>query len=481
MGYQKKSADSKRSSWNRGIRKGFDATLGVSCEGCFAYRNEIQILKEENKRLSEALKRSNGGKQIANGAHTPSSRLSHRKNTAEENRKLRGGARKGHEGHGRKSCAVADADDVIEIRAAESCEDCQCSLTAKDFRQRTVVDCSPIISRKIVYRLQRATCPKCHRQYRAQAPVLPKNLYGNALLSQAATMHYQHGVPLGRVVNILGPHVTLSGLVQSFHRLGTMAASCRPSFIDEFRRSTVRHADETGWRNDGSAGYVWLFSTPKTSLFEFRATRGSIVPKEIIGQAQLPGVLVVDRYAAYNSLPIALQYCFAHLLREVEKTAEDFNEVNSLVEFCGQMAFCLTRAMQLRKQPISDKKYYTEAKRIKAEIETLVHQAHFHMAVKNIQNIFRDPKKRLFHWVKDRNVPADNNRAERELRPTVIARKVSFGSQSDAGAKTRGSMMSLFYTVAKRLNGQNVQWWLKESLDQIARAPSTQICGLLPP
>jgi len=40
-------------------------------------------------------------------------------------------------------------------------------------------------------------------------------------------------------------------------------------------------------------------------------------------------------------------------------------------------------------------------------------------------------------------------RAERELRPTVIARKISFGSQSDAGASTREVLMSLVYAMKK--------------------------------
>ena len=34
---------------------------------------------------------------------------------------------------------------------------------------------------------------------------------------------------------------------------------------------------------------------------------------------------------------------------------------------------------------------------------------------------------RLYHWADDRNVPADNNLAEQDLRPLVIARKISFG------------------------------------------------------
>ncbi|MHC4397512.1 MAG: IS66 family transposase [Planctomycetota bacterium] len=57
-----------------------------------------------------------------------------------------------------------------------------------------------------------------------------------------------------------------------------------------------------------------------------------------------------------------------------------------------------------------------------------------HPAIQKIQDIFREKADRLYHWAGDRIIPADNNLAERELRPLVIAVKISFGSQSDAGA-----------------------------------------------
>src|SRR5262249_52957618 len=73
---------------------------------------------------------------------------------------------------------------------------------------------------------------------------------------------------------------------------------------------------------------------------------------------------------------------------------------------------------------------------------------------------------RLYHWAEDRRIPADNNLAERDLRPTVIARKVSFGSQSDAGAQTRGVLMSVLHTLKKRQ--VDVVAHLKRVLDQLA-------------
>jgi transposase len=73
-----------------------------------------------------------------------------------------------------------------------------------------------------------------------------------------------------------------------------------------------------------------------------------------------------------------------------------------------------------------------------------------HLGIHRIQEIFRAHADRLYHWADDRRVPAENNLAERDLRPTVIARKVSFGSQSDAGAHTRGILMSVLHTLKTR-------------------------------
>jgi transposase-like protein len=80
----------------------------------------------------------------------------------------------------------------------------------------------------------------------------------------------------------------------------------------------VKHADETCWRTDGQNGYAWLFCTPTTSRFRFRKTRSASVAKQVFGHQPLPGVLVVDRYQAYNKVPCPIQHCYAHLLRDVQ-------------------------------------------------------------------------------------------------------------------------------------------------------------------
>ena len=70
----------------------------------------------------------------------------------------------------------------------------------------------------------------------------------------------------------------------------------------------------------------------------------------------------------------------------------------------------------------------------------------------------------------DHNVPADNNLAERQLRPLVIARKISFGSQSEAGAATRETLMTVLHTLRKR--APDVTDALKSVLDKLAEQPN---------
>jgi hypothetical protein len=249
--------------------------------------------------------------------------------------------------------------------------------------------------------------------------------------------------------------------------------------IEEYRQAPVKHADETGWRTDGKNGYVWLFATPKLSVFQFGKNRSSKVPQAIFGKALLPGILVVDRYAAYNKTPCRIQYCFAHLLRHVEDLEKEFPGEKEVSTFVAVAAPQLSLAMRLRTQPISDEEFCLRATSLCEEIKATMAQPSHHQGIRRIQDIFRENEGRLYHWADNRAVPADNNLAERDLRPSVIARKVSFGSVTDAGAKTRSTLSTVAATVNKR--DKNVSGRIKEALDLLARTPDADPFPILFP
>jgi hypothetical protein len=277
-------------------------------------------------------------------------------------------------------------------------------------------------------------------------------------------MHDLHGIPVGNVCEQtdLGP----GSMVEIFHRVARLFVGIPDRLIQEYRQAPVKHADETGWRTNGKNGYAWLFATPRLSLFLFRPTRAASVPQQVFGKPWLPGCLVVDRDGGYHKVPCAIQYCYSHLLREVQDLEKEFPDAAEVTAFVSPVAPPLALAMGLRAQPISDAEFSRQAVALKAQMMASMDAPSRHLGIRRIQEIFRANADRLYPWADDRRVPAENNLAERDLRPTVIARKVSFGSQSDAGAHTRGILMSVLHTLQKR--GDDVVAHLKGVLDRLA-------------
>ena len=449
------------------------------CQGCLEKQQKIDQLIEENQRLKSQL-RYRQRKQTDGffGSSTPSAKKPVKANSQAEQQAQCGGAQKGHPGHGRKSIDPAHAACTIEVPLEQRCPQCGGPLKDKGWRQRSVLEIPPPHPQPILYRLQKGFCPSCRRAVQAQAPgVLPKALFGNQLTARVLCMHYLHGIPLGRICDQLA--LEIGSLIQMLHRIARLFKAVLPPLIEQYRQAPVRHADETGWRSDGKNGYAWLFCTPTLSLFLFRSTRSAAVPKEVLGEQPLGGVLVVDRYKGYNRAPCKLQYCYAHLLRETEDLEKEFPDHQEIAAFTATLIPLLSAAMHLRSQDLSDSHYYEQAAQLQSQMVSVCKQPAQHLGIRRIQDIFCHHSERLYHWVSDRRVPADNNRCERELRPTVIARKVSFGSQSQEGAKTREILMSVLHTLKKR--HPQAEQHLKWVLDQLAVDPKQDPFPLLFP
>jgi len=412
------------------------------------------------------------------GSSTPSSKLPIKPNSEEKGRKPKG-ARPGHKGNGRKSHKDESADKIVEVQSEfEVCPECGFALEKKGIEERSVLDIPFGKPEKVLFRLPKRHCYGCGRSFIAQTPgVLPKSLFGNQLIAHAITMHYLYGLPLGRICESLG--ISSGSLTEIFHRVARLFAQVPERLIEEYRQAPVKHADETGWRTDGKNGYVWLFSTPELSIFQFGKNRSSKTPQTVFGKDPLPGVLVVDRYGGYNKIQCQIQYCYAHLLRDVQDLEKEFPEEREISTFVAVVAPLLALAMNLRSQPITDKAYYKQALKLSGQIKAVMNSPAQHLGIRRIQDIFRQNEHKLYHWVSNRAVPADNNQAERDLRPSVVARKVSFGSITDNGAATRSILTTAVTSLKKR--GYDVEDNIKKTLDKLSKDMDQDPYGLLFP
>jgi len=426
----------------------------------------IDQLQEEIVRLKARLRcQERTAKEGPFGSSTPSAKIPLKANTTPESSQRRGGAKPGHRGHGRRRLAEEEITSQQSVPGPERCPYCGGPLDPKGSKARTIIDVDPVRKEVVRYELEQCDCHRCHRTFTARpAGVFAKGLFSNRLLTHLAVEHYLHGVTVGRLSAHLG--IAQGSLWAALHQLARRLARVPERLLLEYRRAPVKHADETGWRTDGHNGYAWLFCTTLISLFRFRQSRSARVAREVFGAKRLPGVLVVDRYNGYNHTPCAIQYCYAHLLREVQDLGKEFPEVAEVSQFVASFAPLLAAAMKLRAQELARAPFRQQALELKVEIKSLVHSPAQHPGIQRIQNIFREQKARLYHWAKKPAIPADNNRAERELRPLVIARKISFGSQSEQGAQTRETLMTVLHTLRKRTT--DVFSAFNQALDKLA-------------
>ena len=414
-------------------------------------QREIDRLKEEVQQLRlKVCANQRKSQEGFFGSSTPSSQIPIKQNSIAENQAKKGGAKVGHKGVGRQVFKAEEADQVVVAEVLEeNCSACQCRLQTQTSNERAVYEVEHERVKKVYYEIERKRCPKCRLIVSGQVEnVLPRAGLSNGLVVEVAFQHYVQGRTLGQLAESLG--INYSTLLESLKRVGNYLNPVLERLKADYRKDSVRHADETGWRTDGAGGYSWYFGSLRTSLHLFRQTRSATVVKEVLGLEELGGVLVVDRYGGYNRVPCRIQYCYAHLLRDMKDLEAEFETDEEVKNYSSQMKLCLTDAMQLRKRGLSETQYRRQAEAIKQKILKLSDSQAKHPAIRKWQDFYVEKTERLYQWCKSSEIPCENNYAEREIRKTVIARKMSYGSQSTEGAKTREIWTSTLQTLKKR-------------------------------
>lgn len=447
------------------------------CTGCLRYmrerdeaRRKVKKLERENTKLRQELNRKHRTIQEPPfGSSTPSARLPHKPGTTAERQARKGGGKHGHKGAGRGHQTHRPQRPPEVVRVPQLCPNCAQHLEKASTRSRTLVGCDPPQTFTRTVLLEEAWCPCCHKTVRTQVPdAFSRLLLDNSALAYVAVEHFLYGVTLGRMAAITG--IPKGTLTHAMNWLANRLAPALTGLERQLRVAQVIFADETVWRNDGANGYAWMFRTANLVLYRFCNTRAGSIPLEVLGTVPLGGVLVTDRYAGYNGVPIHRQFCYAHLLRDLEDLHKQFPQESEIDAFVASLAPLLAAAMGLRGKVTHRLTYRRRARRLKRQIMAIINRSALHPAIQSYQDIFRHHPENLFHWVDNPQIPPDNNYAERGLRPTVIARKMSFGSQSERGARTRQILMSVIGTVA--MGADNPWSAFRDALNRLASAPA---------
>lgn len=165
------------------------------------------------------------------------------------------------------------------------------------------------------------------------------------------------------------------------------------------------------------------------------------------------GILISDFYAAYNLLgAFYKQKCLSHLFTEIKKCLLKEEGNQSLRIFCKQLKKILKDAIKLRveydNKKISKIVFDRRIEKLEKRLDKLIQRrpGKINKTVNRLSKRLKKYRSDIFTFLYFDGINPTNNAAERAVRPIALMRKISFGSNSEKGVKTRYILMSLIET-----------------------------------
>lgn len=302
-------------------------------------------------------------------------------------------------------------------------------------------------------------CPRCHGRWQPgpelDGVVVGQRRLGIGLLSLIAVLREERRLPIAGIQRYLrmvhGLTLSVGAIVDALHVVAQQGAPVVAGLQETIRASPVLHVDETGWRQDGANGYAWTFSTEQERVY-MHGGRDRPMLEQQIGPAYA-GVLVSDFYAVSTGYEGRHQYCWAHLLRDVDALVDQHQDEAGVRSWADALHALYQRATAWAHPDRAVRR----RQRLAYEAELGALCAPFRDDPQAPQRVLCERITRhlaeLFVFVEDPTVPATNNAAERSLRHLVTSRKISGGTRSPAGTATKMTLATLFGTW--RLQGRD--------------------------
>jgi hypothetical protein len=246
--------------------------------------------------------------------------------------------------------------------------------------------------------------------------------------------------------------LSIGEITELTHRVRTAAQTTIADLKTQIRQSPVIHGDETGWREGGQNGYAWVLTTPGTQgirYYEYDHSRAQPVVDRLLKDVR-EACLVTDFYGGYNNYAGPHQRCWTHLLRALHELKEEQPQDASVLIWAGAVRRLYDDAQGWRSaHPTAGgterAAIYQELVNRAVVLGKQYAQVSDHPCHALAKRLLRHQDE-LFQFVGRDGVSADNNLAERTIRPLVVIRKISGGTRSDQGTKTRLGLASLFGT-----------------------------------
>lgn len=355
----------------------------------------------------------------------------------------------------------------VPVVAAE-CPRCGGELDEGRVEEASITDLPEVARPRVrLFQVRVRRCKRCKATVRGRHPDLAADQRGATahrlgprLLAAAHLLHYGLGVPVRKLPALLE---TLAGVrlsqgaitLDALRKAAAAIGSTYRSLCDSVRDAPFVHTDDTGWREGGSPRWLMVFETDAATVYQVRPRHRTEEVRERI-PADFRGVMITDRAGVYDAeafAGVAKQKCLAHAMRSISEVLE--SKVRGARRFGKRLKGLLKRALDLGRErragpPPAD--FAGRVRRLKLALTD--HLRDRTLRDRDNQRLLDELGRcndagSLVRFLDDPRVEPTNNRAERALRPAVIARKTSQCTKTARGTRAFEAWTSVVRTLSR--------------------------------
>ncbi|MDB5350672.1 MAG: hypothetical protein JWN86_1919 [Planctomycetota bacterium] len=370
--------------------------------------------------------------------------------------------RGGQEGHPRRMRALISPERVASVTECKptSCRRCGHALSGEDSEplRHQVAELPPIEPEVHEYRLHRLVCRHCNTVTRGALPAgVPRTAFGPRLHAVLSVLTGAYRLSKRQVAQLCSDLLGLTISVGMIAKLERVTADVLEQPVSELaeavKTAEAANIDETGWRESGRKAWLWVVVTGLGIVFRIVRSRAGAVVAGLLGEEPKP-IVISDRFPGYEWIELqSRQVCWAHLRRDFQAMIDrdgDGAEVGR--QLLRQSNKLFEYWHKVRDGTIRRSTFLRYMAWLRPVVRSSLERGSQCACAKTAATC--GELLRLWHclWTFTRveGVEPTNNAAERALRHAVIWRRISGGTDSEAGSRYVERMLSAVATCRQQ-------------------------------
>ena len=418
------------------------------CPGCEERERRLAVLEAQVAELQAELAKAK--KNSSNSSKPPSSDIVQPKPKSKQPgrpRKRRRGGQPGHPRHERTPFDEQDLDHIFEWRFP-ACPCCQGKLVdtaSEPLRKLQQIELPerPVLLEE--HRVIGQWCPRCQKHI---TPALPQELVKAGLVGPRLTalIGWFHGVCHMSISSIrwyfrdvLGAPISKGLIAKIVNKVSASLRDPYDELLNLLMTEACLNVDETGHKDNGQRWWTWCFRALTYTVFRISPSRGSDVLLDVLG-TEFNGLLGCDYFSAYRKYMrlnenVRLQFCLAHLIRDVKFLVTHPNPQNQA--YGGRLLELLRQLFQTihrRDKYQSETTFRQQLERIRSRFcwEAGLELPDTTEAANLAERFYRHVES-YFRFITDPAIAPTNNAAEQAIRFVAIHRRLTQGTRGEKG------------------------------------------------